>query len=443
MNRQRRTTTMVALAVVLTLVASACSGVFGDEGQRLQIEFDTSFNLFSGSDVRVAGVNVGHITDISVPEGSDTVIATLELPADLELPQDVQAVIIPQALLGERYIQLDPPYTGGPTYDMSQTLPPDRTAVPDDFDEVLDSLNEYLQALPKEEVSRLVTNLATVLDGNGEELGQTLENAEVLIDVLQENDDEIVSLARRLADLNETLATRDEQIGSFIEDFNTVAASLADDREEIDAAVDGLVRMTEELASLLGEHRGNLEQDIGTLAGLGRTAVRNLDQIDRFLYWSAELYRHAERVIDREHNWLPLVQHFDDIAPLVADRVGDRLVGLCLRLGLPECETVDDQLPDLMCLDPILPCENAANPEETVSVSDALAQVLEDQPELREKLEEEGRDIEDAVGDLDPGGDGDADGDPTDGSDDDTGTAPDDGGVDDLLPPLSLGGIVR
>lgn len=443
MNGQRRTPTTVALAAVLALVVSACSGLLGGDGQRLQVEFPTSFNLFSGSDVRVAGVNVGHITDITVPEGADSVTATLQLPDDLELPQDVRAVIIPQALLGERYIQLDPPYTGGPTYDMSQTLPTDRTAVPDDFDEVLDSLNEYLEALPKEEVSRLVTNLATVLDGNGEELGQTLENVEVLIDVLEENDDEIVSLARRLADLNETLATRDEQIGSFIEDFNTVAASLADDREEIDAAVDGLVRMTEELASLLGQHRGNLEQDIGTLTGLGRTAVRNLDEIDRFLYWSAELYRHAERVIDREHNWLPLVQHFDDIAPMVADRVGDRLVGLCLRLELPDCETIDDQLPDLMCLDPILPCENAANPEETVSVSDALAQVLEDQPELREKLEEEGRDIEDAVGDLDPRPDGDADGGSTDSSDEDSGTGQDDGGVGDLLPPLSLGGFVR
>ncbi len=443
MNGPRRATTMVGLVAVLALVASACSGVLGDGGQELQMEFPTSFNLFSGSDVRVAGVNVGHITDISVPEGADAVTATLELSSDLDLPEDVRAVIIPQALLGERYIQLDPPYTGGPTYDMSQTLPTDRTAVPDDFDEVLDSLNDYLQALPKEEVARLVTNLATVLDGNGEELGVTLENAEVLIDVLEENDDEIVSLARRLADLNESLATRDEQIGSFIENFNTVAASLADDREEIDAAVDGLVRMTEELARLLGEHRGDLEEDIGTLTSLGRTAVRNLDQIDRFLFWSAELYRHSERVIDREHNWLPLTQHFQDLAPLIADRVGDRLVGLCLRLELPDCETIDDELPGLMCFDPILPCENAANPEETVSLSDALAQVLEDQPELREKLEEEGRDLEDAVGDLDANGDGEADGGATDGSDEGDGADQNDGGAGDLLPPLWLRGVVR
>lgn len=433
-----RRTRVLAIVAVLAVIASACGsfGVLGTkDGQTLTVEFPNTFNLFVGSDVRVAGVGVGQVAEIEVPEGSNVVNVTLGLEPDLKLPADVNAVIVPLALLGERYVQLDPPYTGGEAYDMSQTLPIERTGVPADFDEVLDSLNEYLKGLPKDEVARLVSNLATVLEDNGEEIGQTLEHAETLIDVLQENDDEIVNLARELADLNESLATRDEQIGSFIEDFNTVAGNLADDRQEIDAAVDGLVRMTEELARLLGNHRGDLEEDIGTLTRLGRTSVRNLDQIDRFLYWSAELYRHAERVIDRDHNWLPLVQHFQDLAPAVADRVGDRLVGLCLRMGLPDCEQIDDQLPDLMCLDPILPCENAANPESTVPVAEALAEVLEQQPELQERLEEEGHETLDealddlGLGDATGGGDGSEDAEAEDGT--------------GILPPLSIlrGGV--
>lgn len=436
----RARATLVALLATIAVIASACAGVFGSDGAKeLKVEFASTFNLFEGSNVRIAGVDVGEVSKIDVPAGANRVTVTLRLSSDVKLPADVEAVIIPQALLGERYVQLDPPYTGGPQYDLSQTLPESRTGVPDDFDEVLDSLNDYLEGLPKEEVARLVSNLATVLDGNGEKIGDTLENAEVLIDVLRENDDEIVNLARRLSDLNESLATRDEQIGAFIEDFNTVAASLADDREEIDAAVDGLVRMTEELARLLGEHRGDLEEDLGTLTRVGRTAVRNLDQIDRFLYWSAELYRHAERVIDREHNWLPLVQHFQDVAPLVSDRVGDRLVGLCLRLEGSDCESIDDQLPDLMCLDPILPCENAAQPEETVDVADALGRVLEDRPDLRRKLDEEGRDIQEELGDLDLDGSGDGSGEDRSSAD----PSEDETDPDGLVPPLSWRGVTR
>ncbi|MBW3562553.1 MAG: MCE family protein [Actinobacteria bacterium] len=438
-----RRTRVLAIVAVLAVIASACGqfGVFTTkDAQTMTVQFPSTFNLFVGSDVRVAGVNVGQVSDIEVPEGSDVVNVTLGLEPDLQLPADVDAVIVPLALLGERYVQLDPPYTGGETYDLSRTLPIERTGVPADFDEVLDSLNEYLKGIPEDEVARLVSNLATVLDGNGDEIGQTLEHAETLIDVLQENDDEIVNLARELADLNETLATRDEQIGSFIEDFNTVAGNLADDRQEIDAAVDGLVRMTEELARLLGNHRGDLEEDIATLTRIGRTSVRNLGEIDRFLYWSAELYRHAERVIDREHNWLPLVQHFQDLAPLVADRVGDRLVGLCLRMGLPDCEQIDNQMPDLMCLDPILPCENAANPESTVPAAEALAEVLEQQPELKQRLEEEGHDTLDEA--LDGLGLGDAtDGGGGDDSEDSEDAEAEDG--DGILPPLSIlrGGV--
>lgn len=410
---------LLAIAVVVAILATACTIPFGG-GSHYEVtaEFDRAVNLFPGNPVRVVGVDVGRIKRIEVPEGSDVVRVKVAINRDAKLPADVRAVIVPQALIGERYLQFDPPYTGGEELENGATIPASRTGVPTEFDEVLDQVNDYLRELSPEEVARAVTNIAAVLDGNGEKLGRTLENAEEAIDVLRDNDDELIALVSTLSDLNETLASRDEELGELIEDWNLLAATLAANRQDIDAALNGLARMTRELALLLRDHRPDLESDIATLTRVGRTAVRNLGEIDRFLHWSAELYRHADRILDIEHNWLPQLNQSADYNRLLADRVEDRLVGLCIRLGVEVCQAPafwEGRLADEICAPPLLLCPE--DRPEVVPLPEALGDALDRAPELREQLEEEaqrppdetaGEAVDDAL-DATTRGDGEAD----------------------------------
>ncbi|HEX2027168.1 MAG TPA: MCE family protein [Nitriliruptorales bacterium] len=401
MSGRRR---LLATMVVIALFAAGCAGVFGDAAtQTLEAEFASTFNLFEGSAVRVAGVDVGHVERVDVPPGSDSVHVTMRLEPAVRLPADVRAVIVPQALIGERYVQLEPPYRQGqPTWDLRRTIPVARTAVPDDFDEVLASLNDYLRQLPEEEVARLVTNLAGVLAGQGDDLGRTLEHAEEAIDVLRANDDELILLASHLSDVNEALNSRSRELGAFIEDANTVVSSLAEDRERIDAALGGLARVTHELADLLVEHRPELEEDLAAVTRVGRTAVRNLSEIDRFVFWSAELYRGAERVFDRDENWLPLVDNVPGLSTLIADRVRDRIAGMCLRVQV-DCSQLDDRLPDRICFEPVLACDRAADPDSTVPLGEVLDDTFRAVPELPRRLQEHGIDPPEVVDGLVPG----------------------------------------
>lgn len=399
---------LLAITAVLTLAAGACTVPFGGNSHyEITAEFGRTVNLFPGNAVRVVGVDVGRVKRIDVPEGSGVVRVTMSINRDVELSADANAVIVPQALIGERYVQLDPPHTGGPVLEPGTTIPISRTGVPTEFDEVLDSVNDYLTKIPREEVARLVTNLALVLDGNGEELGRTLENAEEAIDVLRDNDEELISLASTLSDLNETLASRDQELGQLIEDWNLLTGTLAANRDDIDAALRGLARMVEELGLLLTEHRPDLESDIAVLTQIGRTAVRNLGEIDRFLHWSAELYRHADRVLDAEHNWLPQLNQASDYNRLLADRVEDRLVGLCIRLDVEACQVPafwQGHLPQEICAPPLLLCPE--DRPEVVPLPEALGDALDRAPELSDRLEQEAESrrareaAEDAVEDV-------------------------------------------
>ncbi len=395
-----RVTTPVALLLVLALAAAGC-GVFGGGSYEVEAEFARTFNLFPGSPVRVLGVEVGKIADLTVEPGSDVVTARMVIDEGVQLPADASALIVPESLLGERYVQIDPPYEGGPEMAAGDTIPIDRTVVPYEFDEVLEGLNQFVGGLEPNEVGRLFDNLATVLDGQGAKVGQVIDQTHDAIAVLKDNDQELVSLAGRLADLNTTLGTRDQALGAIIEDWNTVTGSLASDRANIDAALRGLVRVTDELGRLLSANRDGLERDIETLTRVGRTANRNIDNISMLILGSAELFRHAERVIDREHNWLPLQNHSSQLGPELARTIAARLAGLCQRAGLPadQCDQIpiDELVGGELCLDPIVPCPTD---DSVKTVPQAIRDVLEASPELEQALRDEAESDEDPADTL-------------------------------------------
>jgi hypothetical protein len=253
---------------------------------------------------------------------------------------------------------------------------------------VLEGLNDFVVGLDADEVGRFVANLAEVLDDNGAQLGRTIDSATAAIGVLAENDEEVIALASRLSDLNETLATRDAAIRRIIADWNTVTRSLADDRDDIDAALTGLVRLARQAEELLRTNRGTLTEDVATLTRVGRTAQRKLDQVSLAILGAAELFRHADRVVvqGNDNNWLPLVNHSDELANEITESLTERLVGLRLGAGLtPEqCAEVpiEDILSGDLCLPPLIPCATAAS----ITLPEAVREIVTIQPEIGEEL---------------------------------------------------------
>jgi phospholipid/cholesterol/gamma-HCH transport system substrate-binding protein len=398
---------ILALVTVLTLVASGCGAVGGNSGTSFEAEFERAFNLFEGGEVRVLGVEAGSIDEVIVEPGSDRVRVRMTLEPDIEVPADAQAVAIQGALLGERYIQIHPAHTEGPTLEDGDVIPLARTQVPTEFEEAFESLNETLEALDEDEVARLVTNLADTLDGQGEPLGETLEAVRDMITALRQSDTDLVRLARTLGDLNEGIADRADAMGQQFADLGVVAESLASDRADLDRTIDSLLRMIRVLGDVVETHRDNLTADLDTLTSVGRTIERNLDQYAIFLQGQAELFRHAERIIPFDRNWLPVVNHTTEgIEDKLLDRLSQRLVGLCLRLDVAECATLDfwagllegEVLGDdeTLCLEPLVPCPEDgdgdtqdAGDESFVPFGEALERSFERVPELGERLQQD------------------------------------------------------
>jgi phospholipid/cholesterol/gamma-HCH transport system substrate-binding protein len=390
--RLRRRTGVALTALLLGLAALAgCSllpGGGADPPMQITATFPRTANLFVGSEVRVLGLAVGEITGIQAL--GDRVEVTMQLDPDRDYPADVTVRLQPVSLLGERFAQLDPPYTGGPTLEDGASIPLARTAIPAEVDEVLRSFENFLSSLDAGALADLVDVLADTLEGNGQGLNDLVEGGATTVRVLADASVDLNALVDQLATLNETLATREERLGSTLVNTSTVLRNLQEDRDLLIGALTELTRATAELRPLVLEHDDPLVRDLDTLATALATVDRNLERLGDTFFGAQLLFNSAGRVIDYENARLPLDNEAQYLATFIQQRLEDRLVGLCLRLDLADCDQLEEalgELPDL-CVPGL--CPNAGGTPLPEGVGLVLAQLSpETQAAFAEQIQAE------------------------------------------------------
>lgn len=169
MRRHRsRVSNLAAGVIAAVVILAACYVVFGGSlpftgsAYVLKAAFTVNTELHIGSPVRIAGVNVGTVTQVRrVSDSSTAAVATMTIqPSGLPIHADATADIRPRLFLeGNYYVDLHPGTPGAPTLNSGGTLPASQTTGPVQLDRVLSALT-----------SNTRTNLQTVLAG----LGRTL-----------------------------------------------------------------------------------------------------------------------------------------------------------------------------------------------------------------------------------------------------------------------------
>lgn len=97
------------------LVYAAGSADIGGGGNGYEViaKFRKADGLAVGGDVRMAGVKIGTVTDLSLDADTYFAVATLSVDDAVKLPEDSSAQIASEGLLGGAYIALEP---GGAEY---------------------------------------------------------------------------------------------------------------------------------------------------------------------------------------------------------------------------------------------------------------------------------------------------------------------------------------
>lgn len=107
------------LETIMGAVVLAVAGIFlmfAYEGSQMRVEkgytvtarFGNVSGVGTGSDVRVGGIKVGVISDMSLDPKTYEAVLALQIRDRTEIPEDSSAAIASSGLLGEKFIQLTP-----------------------------------------------------------------------------------------------------------------------------------------------------------------------------------------------------------------------------------------------------------------------------------------------------------------------------------------------
>ena len=278
---------IVPAVLVILLVAAGFTIFRGADAKTLTAHFPRTISIYEGSDVRVLGVPVGQV-DTVTPSGTDVVV-TMSYDADLRLPADAKAVIIAPSIVGDRFVQLTPVFTGGDVLADGAVLEEDRTAVPLELDQIYSSLDDLTVALGPTGANRngafsdLLETTAANFGGQGAKFHQTIEDFGKLSQTLDDNKDELFGSARELEGFIGTLAKNDKTVRKFNDSLSQVSAMLSGERHELSRSLNNLGTALGQVSSFVKENREVLGRNISGLNRVSKVLVKRRSELDHIL----------------------------------------------------------------------------------------------------------------------------------------------------------------
>ena len=268
---------LVVAVLGLALVAAAPVGVraaTGGAGERtLTVTFPSTISLYEGAQVKVLGVRVGTVESIEVVGTS--VRVELSYDDEVDLPADVSALVVPPSIVGDRFVQLAPAYTGGLVLPDGAELGLERSGVPLELDDTYRALDQVAGSLGPDganrdgALSRLISAGAANLDGRGRLFNTTIRDLADAIGTLAGSSDDISITTRNFGRITRTLAGKDATIRRLVANLVLVSSELNSQRDELGAAVTGLDSALAKVAAFTRDNRAALTDD---LAGLSEVA---------------------------------------------------------------------------------------------------------------------------------------------------------------------------
>ncbi|MFI9384295.1 MCE family protein [Kutzneria sp. NPDC052558] len=275
-----------AALVGVTLSGGAPSGPADD----YHAVFADASNLTTGDEVRVAGIRVGSVDELSITDGN-RVLVTFSAQRTVELTTGAHAAVKYKNLVGDRYLEL----TAGDGSRMSAdgTIPVSQTAPALDLDALFNGFKPLLAALSPDQVNRVSDELVTVLQGEGGTIDDLLASLASVTSTVADRDrvigDLITNLDAALGKVNTG------ELGQLITQLQQLVSGLDADRDQIGDAVTHIDLLTGKTAALLNVIRPPLRDDVGHLGQLANTLNANKDSITASLAALPDAYQRLSR----------------------------------------------------------------------------------------------------------------------------------------------------
>ncbi|WP_336623358.1 MCE family protein [Nocardia mangyaensis] len=289
---------MVAVAAAATVaISSGCSftvedlplptpGTGGDT-YTLHAVFDNALNLPDQAKVKIGGSDVGVVTSIKTKNFQ--AVVDMEVSTDIELPEGSTAELRQATPLGDVFVALSEPResTGAGMLGNGDTLPIESTSAGATVEELLVSVSMLFNGGGVASLSRLGTELGSILNGNEVELAHLITEMTGVIGELNNNSARVDSVLTEFNTLANTIEVNKGQLGEVADTLPQAIGAIAENNR----AIGDLLTKLSVASAALGDYSNTTGDQLNDL-------LVNLDNLMNALSASGDSFGY---VLDQLH----------------------------------------------------------------------------------------------------------------------------------------------
>ena len=286
-------------AVVMTVLTAFLFFTFGQYRTGAVTGYSALFNdasrIKAGDSVRVAGVRVGTVNDVSL-QPDKKVVVKFDADKSIALTEGTKAAVRYLNLVGDRYLELVDGPGSAKRLPAGGQIGVSHTAPALDLDLLLGGLKPLIHGLNPRDVNALSSALLEVFQGEGATLQSLFNKSSSFTNTLADNDQTIENLIDNLNVVAATLNKDGGQFSGAIDKLEKLVTGLAGDRDTFGPAIDSLSTGTVSLADLLGKSRRPLAATVEQLSRLAPNLDNDKDRLDAALQKAPRNYRKLVRL---------------------------------------------------------------------------------------------------------------------------------------------------
>lgn len=256
-------------------------------GKVYYADFTESGGLKAGDEVRIAGVRVGQVDDVTLEDGMAK--AAFRVKTDSPFGDETGAAILVKTLLGQMYLSLEP--AGSGQLDSGTTIPADRTSSPYDVVKAFSGLAATASNIDTDQLAKSMTVLASLTRNTPVEFREALRGVSRLSETISSRSDQLGSLLTNLRRVSTTLSDRSDDIVGLMKSSNTLFQALVVRRAAIHRILVATSKLSVQLTGLVADSKADLNPALQHLGNVLDVLNKNEDNIDNSLRLLAPFYR--------------------------------------------------------------------------------------------------------------------------------------------------------
>jgi phospholipid/cholesterol/gamma-HCH transport system substrate-binding protein len=244
-------------------------------------DFADSGGIFKGSEATYRGITVGKVEALQLKK--DGVLVQVRLNRDTRIPQDTLAVVENRSAVGEQYIDFQPRTARGPMMVAGSIVPRADTRSPVPIDKLLLDVDKTVRSVDRKQLGIVVEELGNAFADGGTDLQRLLDAGDALTKAATEALPQTVKL---IDDGKIVLDTQKATAGN-IKDFSRNVADLSETLQSRDAdlrlVLDRGVVASKELDGLIKENQASLATLLTNFITIGQVTTAHINGIEQLL----------------------------------------------------------------------------------------------------------------------------------------------------------------